>query len=234
MTGVQTCALPIYEVSNGDTAGDPAWQFHIINVIKTYEAGKPKQHLVGMTGAEKLSNSLLMTNPGDWISFAATTYNSPTDHYSSNPPATDGTRISILDTDHIGYSLFQNDAALTRGWVWKSFTRGHHPILLEDSTGFSGWAAGRSAMGYTQSYASRMNLAGMTPLNSLSSTSYCLASAGQEYLVYQPANGPFTVNVAGGAYVFEWFNPVTGSIAGTGTVGAVGGEQSFTDRKSVV
>ncbi|TKB62394.1 MAG: hypothetical protein E8D49_01425 [Nitrospira sp.] len=218
----------MYEVSNGDTAGDPAWQFHIINVIKTYEAGKPKQHLVGMTGAEKLSNSLLMTNPGDWTSFAATTYNSPTDHYSSNPPATDGTRISILDTDHIGYSLFQNDAALTRGWVWKSFTRGHHPILMEDSTGFSGWAAGRSAMGHTQSYASRMNLAGMTPLNTLSSTSYCLASVGQEYLVYQPANGPFTVNVAGGAYVFEWFNPVTGSIAGTGTVGAVGGDQSFT------
>jgi hypothetical protein len=73
-----------------------------------------------------------------------------------------------------------------------------------------------------------MNLAGMTPLNRLSSTSYCLASVGQEYLVYQPANGPFTVNVAGGAYVFEWFNPVTGSIAGTGTVGAVGGDQSFT------
>ena len=218
----------MYEVSNGDTAGDPAWQFHIINIIKTHEAGKPKQHLVGMTGAEKLSNSLLMTNPGDWTSFAATTYNSSTDHYTSNPPATDGTRVSILDTDHIGYSLFQNDAALTRGWVWKSFTRGHHPILMEDNTGFSGWAAGRSAMGHTQSYASRMNLAGMTPLNSLSSTSYCLASAGQEYLVYQPANGPFTVNVAGGAYIYEWFNPVAGTIAGTGTVGAVGGDQSFT------
>ena len=218
----------MYEVSNGDTAGDPAWQFHIINIIKNYEAGKSKQHLVGMTGAEKLSNSLLITNPGEWTSFAAATYNSPTDHYASNPPATDGTRISILDTDHIGYSLFQNDAALTRGWVWKSFTRGHHPILMEDSTGFSGWAAGRSAMGHTQSYASRMNLAGMTPLNTLSSTNYCLASAGQEYLVYQPANGPFTVNVAGGAYVYEWFNSVTGTIAGTGTVGAVGGDQSFT------
>ena len=83
-------------------------------------------------------------------------------------------------------------------------------------------------MGQTQSYASRMNLAGMTPLNTLSSTNYCLASAGQEYLVYQPANGPFTVNVVGGAYAYEWFNPVTGNIAGTGTIGAVGGDQSFT------
>jgi hypothetical protein len=99
---------------------------------------------------------------------------------------------------------------------------------MEDSTGSSGWVAGRSAMGQTQSYASRMNLAGMTPLNTLSSTHYCLASAGQEYLVYQPANGPFTVNVVGGAYAYEWFNPVTGNIAGTGTVGAVGGDQSFT------
>ncbi len=218
----------MYEVSNGDTVGDPAWQFHIINVIKSYEAGKPKQHLVGMTGAEQISNSLLFTNPGEWTSFSAMTYDSPSDPYTSNPPASDGTRISILDTDHLGYALFQKDPAFTRGWVWKSFTRGHHPILMEDSTGSSGWVAGRSAMGQTQSYASRMNLAGMTPLNTLSSTNYCLASAGQEYLVYQPANGPFTVNVVGGAYAYEWFNPVTGNIAGTGTIGAVGGDQSFT------
>jgi hypothetical protein len=218
----------IYEVSNGDTFGDPAWQFHIINVIKNYEAGKPEQHPVGMTGAEQISNSLLLTNPGEWTSYAATTYDSPTDPYNSNPPASNGTRISILDTDHLGYSLFQNDPAFTRSWVWKSFTRGHHPILMEDLTGFSGWTAGRSAMGHTRSYAARMNLAGITPLNALSSTSYCLASAGQEYVVYQPENGPFTVNIVGGAYTYEWFNPATGSIAGTGTVGAVGGDQSFT------
>ncbi len=218
----------MYEVSNGDTVGDPAWQFHIINVIKSYEAGKPKQHLVGMTGAEQISNSLLLTNPGEWTSFSAMTYDSPSDPYTSSPPASDGTRISILDTDHLGYALFQKDPALTRAWVWKSFTRGHHPILMEDSTDSSGWVAGRSAMGQTQSYASRVNLAGMTPLNTLSSTNYCLASAGQEYVVYQPGNGPFTVNVVGGAYAYEWFNPVTGNIAGTGTVGAVGGDQSFT------
>jgi len=218
----------MYEVSNGDSLGDPAWQFHIINVIKNYEAGKPEQHLVGMTGAEQISNSLLLTNPGEWTSLAATTYNSPSDSYSANPPASDGTRVSILDTDHLGYSLFQNDPAFTRAWIWKSFTRGHHPILMEDLTDFPGWAAGRSTLGHTRSYASRMNLAGMTPLNALSSTTYCLASAGQEYLVYQPANGSFTVDITGGAYAYEWFNPVTGSVAGTGTVGAAGGDQSFT------
>jgi hypothetical protein len=218
----------IYEVSNGDKFGDSDWQFHLINVIRSYEAGKPEQHPVGMTGAEQISNSLLLTNPGEWTSFTATTYDSPSDPYTSNPPASNGTRISILDTDHLGYSLFQNDPAFTRTWVWKSFTRGHHPILMEDLTGFSGWIAGRSAMGHTRSYSARMNLAGMTPLNALSSTRYCLASAGQEYLVYQPDNGSFTVNIAGGAYAYEWFNPATGSIAGAGTVGAVGGDQSFT------
>ncbi|MEP6934740.1 MAG: LamG-like jellyroll fold domain-containing protein, partial [Nitrospirota bacterium] len=218
----------IYEVSNGDTVGDPAWQFHIINVMKNYEAGKSKQHPIGMTGAEQISNSLLLTNPGEWTSFAATTYNSSSDPYSSSPPASNGTRVSILDTDHIGYSLFQNDPVFTRAWIWKSFTRGHHPILMEDTTGFSGWVAGRSAMGHTRSYATRMNLAGMTPLNALSSTNYCLASAGQEYLVYQPETGPFTINLSGGAYAYEWFNPVTGSIAGTGTIGATGGDQLFT------
>lgn len=218
----------LYEVSNGDPVGDPAWQFHLINVIKSYEEGKPKQHLVGMTGSESGSNSLLVTHPGEWASFAATKYDSPSDPYTNSPPASDGAKISILDTDHLGYALFQKDPAFTRAWVWKSFTRGHHPILLEDNTGFPGWVAGRSAMGHTHSYAARMNLADMTPLNSLSSTGYCLASAGQEYLVYQPGTGPFTVNIAGGAYAFEWFNPVTGTVAGTGTIGAAGGEQSFT------
>ena len=104
----------IYEVSNGDASGGQAWQFHIINVIKSYEAGKPEQHLVGMTGAEHISNSLLLTNPGEWTSFSAMTYDSPSDPYTSNPPASNGTRISILDSDHLGYSIFQNDPALTR------------------------------------------------------------------------------------------------------------------------
>jgi hypothetical protein len=61
----------------------------------------------------------------------------------------------------------------------------------------------------------------MTPQNSLASTAYCLADPGLEYLVYQPAAGPFAVTLAKGKYSVEWFNPATGA---TSAGGAVNGE----------
>ena len=69
----------------------------------------------------------------------------------------------------------------------------------------------RPAMGHTRAYAERMNLAAMTPRNELSSTEYCLASPGKEYLVYLPDGGEVTVDVsaAKGAMAVEWFNPRT-------------------------
>jgi hypothetical protein len=72
-----------------------------------------------------------------------------------------------------------------------------------------------------------MNLAAMAPRNELSSTAYCLADPGSEYLVYQPGDGGFSVTLAAGAYAFEWFNPAAGAVAGTGSVEAAGGERSF-------
>ena len=68
----------------------------------------------------------------------------------------------------------------------------------------------------------------MTPNNSLSSTSYCLANPGSEYLAYQPGSGSFSVNLQAGTYNYEWFNPSSGSIAFTGTITASGGNLSFT------
>jgi len=57
-----------------------------------------------------------------------------------------------------------------------------------------------------------MNLAKMFPQNELSSTGYCLANAGSEYLIYQPESSPFTVNLKGFSketFSVEWFNPET-------------------------
>ncbi len=218
----------IYEISHEDAQSDPAWQYHLINTIKTYESTKPKQHPVGMTGSPQIDATVLLNQPGSWTSFAAQAYNNPADPYAGDPPATTGARISLLDTDHIGYSIFRDNAPFTRAWVWKSFLRGHHTLLMEDLGAYSGWIAGRSAMGHTRSYAIRMNLGTMTPQNSLSTTGYCLASIGNEYLVYQDGSGAFSVNLATNAYTYEWFNPATGTVAATGTVGATGGNQAFT------
>jgi hypothetical protein len=218
----------LYEISHEDFAGDSAWQYSMINVVKNYELTKPKQHPVGMTGSPQIAFTVLQAQPGQWTSPSAQAFNSTADPYASNPPAADGTRISLLDTDHIGYMIYRDDAAFTRAWVWKSFLRGHHPVLMEDLGGNSGWLAGRSAMGHTRTYAGKMNLATMTPQGALSSTGYCLANAGNEYLVFQSGSGAFTVNLAGNSYAYEWFNPATGSVASTGTVGASGGNQTFT------
>ena len=86
-----------------------------------------------------------------------------------NPPANDGRKVVITDTDH--YAPGQGDAL----WAWKSFLRGHHPILMDfgiiagvnppdPSAGSPGvppydsFEAGRYAMGDTLRYAEKMNL----------------------------------------------------------------------------
>jgi hypothetical protein len=67
----------------------------------------------------------------------------------------------------------------------------------------------------------------MIPYDSLSSTNYCLADIGQEYLIYQPGSGSFTVNLQAGNYYYEWFNPNTGNIASTGNINVGSGNRVF-------
>jgi hypothetical protein len=71
-------------------------------------------------------------------------------------------------------------------------------------------------MGYIRTYADRMNLAAMTPLGRLASTSHALASpntAHPEFLVYAPSGGSFTVNLSNsrGWFAVEWMNAATGA-----------------------
>ena len=236
----------LYEISNESSLSSSDWQDYMINFIKTYEKSKPKQHPVGKTGFYGQNNPELFNSPADWISPNADAYSSKTTPYAGNPPATTGNKVILLDTDHIGRALYEadstSDSGFARNWVWKSFTRGYNTIYLEvlpnskispdDYT--ASWAdtppvPARYAMGYTLTYANKINLIAMTPQNSLSSTAYCLASVGNEYLIYQPiSNTAFTVNLAAGGYNYEWFNPVTGIIASSGTFTAVAGNKSFT------
>jgi hypothetical protein len=62
-------------------------------------------------------------------------------------------------------------------------------------------------MGDTRRYAQRMNLARMTPHPEWSSSRYCLAGPGEEYLVYLPQGGPVTLDLclASGSFAVEWF-----------------------------
>jgi hypothetical protein len=192
----------LYEISNespGDNPSTPEmdgskdWQYHMIGVVREYEATKPKQHPVGMTW-EWLNgnNEYLYNSPADWISLGG-----GGDLKTYEPPLTTGapdSKIILADTDHLC------GICGTPQWVWKSFTRGENPIFMDfynnDTSGrgmpFEHPEAEsiRIQLRHAQSYAQRMDLTVTVPRPDLCSTRYCLANPveeGAQYLIFLPA-----------------------------------------------
>lgn len=65
----------------------------------------------------------------------------------------------------------------------------------------------------------------MTPANQLIRSGtrvYVLANPGAEYVAYAAAGGTFSLDVAAGAYRYQWLDPATGTIASTGRIAAAG------------
>lgn len=222
----------LYEISNESPAGSELWQYDMIKYIKGYEAGKPKQHPVGMTveypGGD---NAALYASPADWIA--------PNGDIN-NPPESDGQKVMLFDSDHFCFPCGD------RQWAWKGLTRGGNPIHMDHYDGLSTGRGAEAAyghdnpdivslrlnLGYARSYAKRMNLAAMTPRGDLCSTDYCLANpvaTNAEYLVYLPNGGSATVDLSGasGSLTVEWFNPETGGRMAGGTTNG-GASRSFT------
>jgi hypothetical protein len=212
----------LYEIVNESGAFSTQWQYAMVNYIKSYQAGKPQRHPVGMTFQyQGGNNGTLFASPADWISPNHTA----AEPYQNNPPAANGRKVVISDTDHL-WGVGGN-----RTWVWKSFTRGLNTIYMDPMDGSSTHESARRAMGQTLSYARRMNLAAMTPQGSLCSTGYCLADASgsdAEFLVYAPSGGTINLNLvsASGTFRVEWLNPATGAVVSGGTTTG-GGSRSF-------
>jgi hypothetical protein len=215
-----------------DWGNSTEWQYWVINFVKQYEQEKGYEHRpMGMTmqfpvADQTKVNDPLFDSPAEWISpgfddemFAHGGHpmapGSPQSHWYENPPIADGKKIIISDTDH--YAPSKGDAM----WAWKSFMRGHHPILMDygildvahpnkplvGAPPLEIYDPARYAMGDTLRFAERMNLIAMKPQNELSSTHYALANPGKEYLVLQPeqADAEFTVLLEVGRYEVEWF-----------------------------
>jgi hypothetical protein len=212
----------LYEISNESDPSSKTWQYHMIQVIRSYEAAKPKQHPVGMTPMWPGGvDADLYASTADWISITG----------SIDAPITaDGSKVSISDTDHLCGKC--GDVP----WVWKTFTKGHNPILMD---GYDGaaiglgaatynasdpiWEAIRKNLGYARSYAQRMDLAGAVPHGDLVESEpigYCLAKPGSQYLVFVPGGGSVTLDLSAvtGSLNVEWFNPATGVATPAGTV----------------
>ena len=230
----------MYEITNEGETYTIEWQKHMAGVIRNYEDGKPKQHLVGITGGY-LSNSVMNSSSADWIAPSADEFGSASDIWVIDPPEADGNKVSIMDSDHtIGAVLLRTDPTVGVKWVWKGFTRGHNTSLLVAPPSWIGgplqsavntdnplYDTIRRTMGYTKTYADIMDLAQMTPSGNLTSTTFALANPGSEYLIFAPDGGSFTVDLPAGTYAFEWFDPTEGFVVQTGSITSSGGNQSF-------
>src|SRR5215204_5315047 len=205
-----------------DWGDSTQWQYWVIDFLKHYESQMGyARHPVGMTMQYPVPdqgkvNDVLFNSPADWISPGFDDVESPMQNsrWSTNPPANDGAKVIISDTDH--YSPMKADAL----WAWKSFLRGHNPILYDlgivtgvnppdSSSGsppFASLEPARYAMGDTLRFAREMDLVAMEPRGDLSSTGYTLANPGEEYLVLQPDEKayPFTARLEANTYSVRW------------------------------
>lgn len=208
-----------------DWGDSTAWQYWVIDTVKRHERQMGYDpHPIGMTmqfpvAEQTQVNDPLLASRAEWISpgyddevFAAGGHpmapGSPQSRWLEDPPAADGGKVVISDTDH--YAPGRGDAL----WAWKSFLRGHNPILMDYGlidgvkTPDPAFEPARYAMGDTLRFASRMNLIAMEPSDELSSTGYALAAPGEEYLVLDPGDtaGRFDVRLKPGTYATEWFS----------------------------
>jgi hypothetical protein len=222
----------LYEISNESQTESVQWQYHMINVIKSYESSKPKQHPIGMTSTYPNGNNLdLLNSPADWVSLTGDI---------NRPPVAEGRKVILADSDHLC------GVCEDRRWIWKSFTRGENPIFMDVYDGafdlivekvppnplnYPPLVNLRRNLGYALTYANRMNLAAMVPYPDLASSEYCLAnpaSSNAEYLIYVPSDNKVTVDLGKtqGQIAAEWFNPSTGLVT-TKFLTTGGGRRTF-------
>ena len=199
-----------YEIANELYA--PEWQIDMIGFIKKYEKTKPKQHLVLFSPGGRLadgkwkviaknkvtdSNADCFACMGNWDSRA---------FGKKKPPINNTGKPGIIDLDHIKPG--SNDVA----YLWTAFTRGYHFCLYETpydhpEAESPEWENIRYNIGKSVEYAQKMDLANMKPRPDLSSTKFCLAKEGCEYIIYQQSKSEFTVSGLEPAkrYNLEWY-----------------------------
>jgi hypothetical protein len=234
-----------------DWGDSTEWQYWVIDAVKRHEEEMNYEpHPMGMTmqfpvADQTKVNDPLFASKAEWISpgfeepgWFPGNPDLPESGWFADPPAADGRKVVIADTDHFAPG---GGNAL---WAWRTFLRGHHPILMDfgiiggvnpadpkagGPLAFEPFEPARFAMGDTVRYAKRMNLIEMEPRGDLCSTGYALAKPGVEYLVLQPTpTERFTVTLEPRTYSVEWFGVADRQTVEGGDVTAEGdGRVSF-------
>jgi hypothetical protein len=208
------------------------WNSHLIALTRSYEAGKPVQHPIGLGALDSDKDTTLLNSDADWIAPSARI--SPTTSLGTGNPRR---KININDSDHSYFGIWNDTPQVNRNYFWINFTNGNQTLFMDPyvvhyprerrnlcpnpvhgigSGPDERWKNVRDTMGFIRRYADRVNLADMTPQRKLTSTGHALANAEStrpEILVYAPTGGDFSVNLASynSRLAAEWFNPATGA-----------------------
>ena len=193
-----------WEISNEEENSSLTWQRALVDYIQTYEAGKPKQHLVGMTVCWPSGDNqdLYDTTAIDWLSPGGDLV----------PEAASAAKISAFDTDHVGGLTSEYK------WIFRALCQGHGgawymdewagETYSNDTRSNATYMQIRRVLGWALAYANRIDLANATPQGSLASTGYALAKTTGAYqvLAYQAGSGAFTVDLTSmpGTFTVEW------------------------------
>ncbi len=241
----------LWIVSEEGPTNSTWWNDHQIAHIRAYESKKPHQHPIGYAGPVGSPDSIIYNSDADWVAPEARI--SPVSSCGSGKPAC---KVNINDSDHSNFGMWNDTPQQNRNYAWQNFLNGSQVLFMDPyliyypresrnlcaspvnmicsgpDTRYDNF---RDNLGYILNYSRKLNLARVTPQNSLSSTGYCLAqtqSAGSEYLVYAPAGGSFMVDLsampASRKLAVEWFNPSTGATILKDSISAGSPSQSFT------
>jgi Family of unknown function (DUF6298) len=192
----------LYEIANESSVSSSAWQYHMLDFVRRYEAGRGRRHPVGLSYLHgDQPGRVLSRSRADWIA--------PYDpRHLTDPPVAAGRKVVISDTDH--HCGLCGDGT----FPWKTFMRGYNPIFMDEGIQEQRDEDVRVAMGRTRRYALRLDLARSAPRPDLCSTRYCLVVPARQYLLYGPEGGPLTVDLSaapGRRFSVEWGHPLRGA-----------------------
>ena len=226
------------------------WNDHLIAWVRTCEKGKPYQHPIGYATLDGPNDPILYNSDADWV--APWAWISPPRSCGTGRPAC---KVNINDSDHSYFGMWNDTPQKNRNYAWENLMTGNQVLFMDPylvyyprenrnlclapvngigSQPDPRWENFRNNLGYLLRYSRKVNLAEVSPRNSLSSTKFCLAqtpSVGAEYLVYAPDRGAFTMDLSAmpgsRQLAVEWFNPETGKTITGSPITAGSSSQSF-------